>query len=206
MFEDDAWLNCHLDDLWIFDKLILAKKLGYICGPVGVDVPYPDYYIIRPCMNCMGMGRGATIEYLEQDTDILANNYDKLGYFWCEIFEGRHISVDYKTNPKSRSIIQGLTVEGFRNKNNPIWKWNKWVRIDEFVKFPKVLYALQGKYNCINCEFIDGKLIEVHLRPNHDIGDFNEIIPVWNDELSIPPKGYTYVEDKDYNRLGFFKR
>ena len=206
MFEDDAWLNCHLDDLWIFDKLILAKKLGYICGPIGVDVPYPDYYIIRPCMNCMGMGRGATIEYLEQDTDILANNYDKLGYFWCEIFEGRHISVDYITNSTNRSIIQGLTVEGFRNKKNPIWKWNKWVRIDEFVKFPKVLYALQGKYNCINCEFIDGKLIEVHLRPNHDIGDFNEIIPVWNDELSIPPEGYKYVEDKDYNRLGFFKR
>jgi len=29
---------------------------------------------------------------------------------------------------------------------------------------------------------------------------------VWEGELSIPPEGYTYVEDKDYNRLGFFKR
>ena len=206
MFEDDAWLNCHLDDLWIFDKLILAKKLGYTCGPIGVDVPKPGHYIIRPCMNCMGMGRGATIENLKQDTDVLANSYNKLGYFWCEIFEGRHISVDYKTNPKSRSIVQGLTVEGFRNKKNPIWKWDKWVRIDEFVKFPKVLYAVQGTYNCINCEFIDGKLIEVHLRSNQDMGNFNEVIPVWNDELTISPEGYTYVEDKDYHRLGFFKR
>jgi hypothetical protein len=206
MFEDEAWLNCHFNDLWIFDKLILSKKLGYTCGPIGVDVSKPGYYIIRPSMNCMGMGRGATFENLEQDTDALANNNNKLGYFWCEVFEGRHISVDYITNSKSRSIIQGITVEGFRNKNNPLWKWDKWVRIDEFIKFPKILYTLQGKYNCINCEFIGGKLIEIHLRPNPDMGEFKEIIPVWEGELSIPPKGYTYVKDKDYNRLGFFKR
>ena len=40
------------------------------------------------------------------------------------------------------------------------------------------------------------------------MGDYNEIIPVWEDELvsTTPPDGYIYVEDKDYNRLGFFKR
>ena len=190
MYEDEAWLNCHPDDLWIFDKLIVAKKLGYICGPVGVDVPKPGKYIVRPCVNIMGMGQGASFEYLTEDTDALTkynvytNNHNKLGYFWCEVFEGRHLSVDYKTNPNQRSIKQGLTVEGFRSKNNPLWKFDK----------------------CINCEFIGGKLIEVHLRPNHDIGDFNEAIPVWNDELTIPPKGYTYFEDEDYNRIGFFKK
>ena len=54
MWEDEAWLNCHNEDLWIFDKLILAKKLGYVCGPIGVDVPEPGYYIVRPCVNIMG--------------------------------------------------------------------------------------------------------------------------------------------------------
>ena len=212
MYEDEAWLNCHPDDLWIFDKLIVAKKLGYICGPVGIDVPKPGRYIVRPCVNIMGMGQGASIEYLTEDTDALTkynvytNNNNKLGYFWCEVFEGRHLSVDYKTNPNQRSIKQGLTVEGFRSKNNPLWKFDKWVRINEYIKFPKVLYALQGKYDCINCEFIGNKLIEVHLRPNHDIDDFNEAIPVWNNESITPPENYIYVEDKDYNRIGFFKR
>ena len=63
--DDDVWFDCHEDDLWIFDKLILSRKLGYVCGPVDADVPKPNHYIVRPCVNPAGMGRGATIEYID---------------------------------------------------------------------------------------------------------------------------------------------
>ena len=37
--EMNAWSNCALEDLWIFDKLIVAKKAGHLCGPRGIPVP-----------------------------------------------------------------------------------------------------------------------------------------------------------------------
>jgi len=60
--DSDAWLACHDDDLWIFDKAILAKKLGHISGPRGVNVPAAGEYIVRPVMNIMGMGRGGSLD------------------------------------------------------------------------------------------------------------------------------------------------
>lgn len=62
--DDETWLRCHIDDLWIFDKLIVSKKLGYVCGPHGVNVPQNGKYIVRPCVNLMSMGRGAFFQEL----------------------------------------------------------------------------------------------------------------------------------------------
>ena len=95
-------------------------------------VPKPDFYIVRPCVNLAGMSRGAQIRYLEKETTHLPP-----GHFWCEIFEGRHISVDFKLNNKSRTYSQDLTVEGFRDKKNPLWKFDRWIRVNEIIKFPK---------------------------------------------------------------------
>ena len=193
--DDDAWFDCHEDDLWIFDKLILSRKLGYICGPVDAYVPEPDHYIVRPCVNPAGMGRGATIEYIEKDTDHLP-----VGYFWCEIFQGRHLSVDYYHGN------QKLVTEGFRDKDNPLWKFNRWLRVDDEIDYPDILNELKGNYPTINCEFIGDNLIEVHLRGNYEMGKFSEIIPVWKGEEQSIMEGYTYVEHKDFNRLGFWKK
>lgn len=59
-----AWKNCHPDDLWIFDKLLLNKKFNYLCGPGCVPAPKADFYIVRPVMNLYGMGVGAEIKWL----------------------------------------------------------------------------------------------------------------------------------------------
>ena len=59
MDDDDAWELTHEEDLWIFDKLILSKRLGYQCGPVGGWAPESKEYIIRPCVNMVGMSKGA---------------------------------------------------------------------------------------------------------------------------------------------------
>jgi len=84
--DSEAWLNINHADLWIFDKLLLSKRLGYICGPTGVDVPAPGTYIVRPCTNLLGMGIGARFVDLVDCTDHLPP-----GYFWCEVLQS-HLS------------------------------------------------------------------------------------------------------------------
>ena len=182
----DEWSSIHPQDLWVYNKLQVSRVLGYECGPAGLLVPRPDFYIIRPCINFMGMGRYARIEYLEGDTEHLHP-----AEFWCEVFEGEHISVDYYKGQ------QELTVKGVRDPQDPLYKWKKWYKVDRVIPLPKLLQNLD--YNWINCEFIGNKLIEIHLRGNPDFRYNNDsVIPVWEGD-SVK----TYIEDNDYHRLGF---
>jgi len=191
--EDIFWKNADPDHLWLMDKLILSRKLGYTCGPTGLDVPMPGYYIVRPCVNLMGLGLGAEKVYIEKETMHLP-----LGYFWCEWFEGRHLSVDYQYG------LPKLCVEGFK-KPDTFTRWDRWVKTNDFVHFPDVLDDFIH-YPKVNCEFIGGKLIEVHLRGNPDFEeDIQEFIPVWNGQSTVPPKGYRYVDYPDvHDRIGAF--
>ena len=192
--DDKCWLDAHLDDLWIFNKLQLSRVLGYNCGPAGLAVPNPDFYCVRPCMNIMGMGIKSRIEWIEGSTEHLHP-----GEFWCEVFEGEHFSIDYKQE------IPVLAVKGEREKDSPLYKWKKWSKVNKNILFPEVLKSLKGKYNCINCEFIGDKLIEVHLRPNPDFNYGNsEAIPVWKGEDIKNIDGYVFVDDSDYERIGFY--
>ena len=197
--EEEVWKSIDPDDIWVLDKFILARKLGYICGPVGMDVLKDDWYILRPCKNALGLGLGASIEYLKADwggTDHLTP-----GYFWCEIFSGRHLSVDYNWG------IQRLCVEG-KKPDNTLTRWEEWTRIQESVPFPEVLGDYASKYEWINCEFIDGNLIEVHFRHNQDFaGGVTHFIPVWEGEDTNPPDGYKYIEYPDiHGRIGAYVR
>ena len=87
--ETQVWSIAHPEDLWVLDKLILSRHLNYTCGPVGVDVPKPAHYIIRPCVNALGLGIGTQKIFLTKSTDHLPT-----GYFWSEVFFGRQLSVD----------------------------------------------------------------------------------------------------------------
>ena len=190
--EDFVWQRTSPDHLWVFDKLILSRKLGYVCGPTGIDVPTPGYYIVRPCVNALGLGLGASKEYLKQDTTQLP-----VGFFWCEWFEGRHVSVDYKDG------VQVLAVEGTK-PDNTFTQWTKWHRVDDEFPLPSILTQFDEQY--LNCEYIDGKLIEVHFRRNEDF-DYatEEFIPVWEGENTTPPEGYSYIQYPDvHGRIGAF--
>jgi hypothetical protein len=69
--DKDVWESCPRDYLWIYDKLILAKKLNYSAGPAGLPVPEPNWYIIRPITNLRMMSRGARKIWLEpKDVDL----------------------------------------------------------------------------------------------------------------------------------------
>lgn len=191
--EDLFWKTADPDELWVMDKLILSRKLGYVCGPVGQDVPRPNVYIVRPCVNMLGLGLGTRKMIIEKDT--LSLPY---GYFWCEFFKGRHLSVDYHYGR------QVLCVEGFK-KNNTFTRWNKWVKTSDQVPFPKILDEFKYR-EWINCEFIGGKLIEVHFRKNSDFENgISEFIPVWKGQDIDPPKGYSFIEYPDiHGRIGAY--
>jgi hypothetical protein len=192
--EDIVWSNIDPDDIWILDKLILSRKMYYNSGPVGLDVPHPGHYIVRPCVNMMGLGLGAQKLWLEKDTCDLP-----VGHFWCEWFEGRHLSIDYHWGK------QTLAVEGIKPANT-FTRWSSWIRVADRIKLPGILDELATRHEWINCEFIGGKLIEVHLRHNEDFdGNIMYFIPVWEGESTVPPEGYTYRVYPDvHGRIGAF--
>jgi len=188
---NDEWNNIHPSDLWVYNKLFLSRVLGYKCGPIGTTVPRPDFYIIRPSFNLLGMGRFARKEWLYKYTDHIHP-----AEFWCEIFEGEHLSVDFHHQKAD------LVVLGTRDSKDPYYKWKKWEKVDRNIKFPEILKDLKGNYDWINCEFIDGNLIEVHFRRNPDFRYGNSVaIPVWDDEKI---ENMTFIKDTDYLRRGFY--
>ena len=196
-----SWKNAHKDDLWIFDKLIIAKKMDYVCGPVGVDVPQPNTYIIRPCVNIPGMGRGAKIRKIQKTTAHLS-----YGHFWCELFHGRHISVDYREGK------QVLAVEGFR-KEKELWRFSKWQKLDEEFPLPDIFQDLSTRYEYVNVEYVGGHVIEIHLRHNPDFVYGNTVAyPVWEDQILTTEEYHPevdfsqlkYVKSPDFKRIGFY--
>jgi hypothetical protein len=190
----DEWNSIHEEDLWVYNKLFLNHRLGHLCGPVGCPVPHPGYYIVRPSINLLGMGRFSRIEWIENYTDHLHPSE-----FWCEIFEGEHISVDFKDRKAD------LVVLGEKYSKDNLYKWKKWTRIERNIEFPKLLNNLKGNYRWINCEFIDNHLIEVHFRRNPDFRYGNTVaIPVWNDQEIENIDNLNFIDDKDYLRKGFY--
>jgi len=186
---NDEWNAIHHDDLWIYNKLQLSRVLGYQCGPVGTTVPKPDFYIVRPAINFLGMGRYARIEWIDKETDL-----DHPSEFWCEVFKGEHLSVDFHYKEAK------LVVRGIKDEKDPLYKWQKWEKVDRQVNFPPILENLKGNYDWINCEFIDGNLIEVHVRQNPDFRYDNEVaIPVWDDNFCENP---SFIKDSEYDTYG----
>lgn len=195
--EEGVWRLIEPDDIWVLDKLIVARKMGYVAGPVGTPVPFPGRYIVRPCVNPIGLGLNTTFENIQYSTDHLTP-----GHFWCEVFKGDHYSVDFFYGE------QYLTVKGYQDSDD-FTKWHKWVRDDnKYFDLPDILDEIPFKYPWVNCEFIDGHLIEVHLRMNPDfnhIDNQQEYIPVWKGQPVTPPAGYSYVADPDlHGRIGAF--
>lgn len=192
--EDKVWKTIDPDDLWVLDKLILSKKLYYNCGPVGLEVSKTGYYIVRPCVNMQGLGLGAQRVWLENSTKHLP-----VGYFWCEWFGGRHLSIDYHHGK------QVLAVEGHKPEDT-FTRWDHWVKVSDRISMPEIIKPFISKYEWINIEYIGKKVIEVHFRHNQDFEDnITHFIPVWEGESIDPPDGYTYKHYPDvHGRIGAF--
>ena len=166
----DVFDHIEPQDLWCMDKLILAKSLGYYCGPAGI-APTPDNYIVRPIMNLRMMSRGARIEYL--DSDSIPD-----GYFWCEVFSGRHLSFDYNYGS------QTLAVEGFRDSTR-LDRFSHWTKVTDVFELPDILQDIAARYKHFNVEVIGNRVIETHFRYNDDFANHTAttVVPVWSDEF-----------------------
>jgi hypothetical protein len=194
--DSDIWSQCPVEYLWIYDKLIVARKQGILAAPAGIPVPHPATYIVRPITNIRMMSRGASKQWLtSQDSNSVPD-----GYFWTECLEGRHISVDFHYG------VQELTVEGFRDDPNRLDRFSRWQRIDESYKFPLILGELWRMTPWINVEYIGDKIIEVHLRWNDDFSNHSSdvIHPVWCDDPMPQPPNTTWYPSTAGDRLGFW--
>ena len=179
-----------------FNKLWLSEMLGYKCGPGGTDIPEDGVYVVRPIYNLGGMGAGAKVVDLKKD------DYRSVppGYFWCEYFEGPHLSGDYRYVTGQIPYWEPLSCwEGINYPIN-LSKFVEWKRHPQAPKVPKSFNELSD-VAVINVEFIGDKPIEVHLRKTVD-PDYDHMIPVW--KSSYPEfiehyemAGYEYIESWD---------
>lgn len=189
LYDEEIWNKVSVDDLWIYDKLILSRKLNHICGPAGVDLPCPGDYIVKPITNIQGMGLGSYYKtFTTTKTDCL-----QPGTFWMEIFQGQHLSVDV-VDGKTDVIYEGI-------RNGPT-RFSRWSKLEFDITHPDFIIDMSHKYGVVNYESIGGKIIEVHLRPNPDWikHKAKELIPIWKGD-EIPTEDFVYDEDGD--RIGF---
>lgn len=195
-----------------FNKLWLAERLGYDCGPGGIAPSKSGVYVVRPIYNLYGMGVYTRFQYISSEQ----NNTVEPGFFWCERFTGDHISVTMSFIHGTKPSWEIHNVwQGFHDDLERPSKFSKWVRLshDKCPEIPNILKELSA-IEKINVEFIGGNLIEVHLRSSFE-PDFDEIIPVWTSdyyEKKIKYKDtHTYIEDFDdagghmqVARMGFY--
>lgn len=216
VYDNDAWHH-YPQHRSFFNKLELSLKLGYTAGPSGVNVPNNNEYIVRPIMNLNGMGVGASKTYITTDNLTAVPP----GYFWCEYFYGNHISIDYEWQQKDYGppvLCPIFAAQGYRS-DLELYRFNSWRQIQiPYIPLPEWISVLSDVPR-INIEFINDKIIEIHLRAGVDFPPgATEIIPKWSDmpddECAIfTRQGFKYIDNfddaegqLDIKRLGFYYR
>lgn len=193
MEDQDAW-ELYPQHRWIFNKLEVAQRLGYDCGPACIPVSRSGKYIIRPIYNLYGMGVGAHFLNIDISQAKEMNNHALIppGYFWCEFFEGTHYSIDFKrTNapPKSKFCWEPFSTMIGEKDENQLTKFASWSKIENISLTPPDICNNLDGVETINVEFIGDKPIEIHLRSGNDVMyDLpmgTKLIPVWDSDEGL---------------------
>lgn len=205
MEDTDAYLKYPTHRKW-FNKLWLAEKFGYVCGPAGVEIPETGMYVIRPIYNLAGMGAGASVKKLAK------GDFTSVppGYFWCEYFDGRHYSANYQWKSDVKIGGKWIGLNCWEGTNMPInlSKFVEWKRTRSIPVLSHCFKELGDNVVHLNVEFIDDKPIEVHLRLSPD-PDYAHIIPVWASDLGVKKEhmelhGFEFIEAYD-NANGYIE-
>ena len=177
-----------------YNKLWLSEHLGYYCGPAGIGPPESNHYIVRPIMNLSGMGVGSSRMWID------AGDTTKVppGYFWCELFEGRHLSITYQL-ADDMTYEPKHSYEGFKDSSGTFLEWKLTSDTIELPRWVQKQIA-QGNVSVCNAEFIGPRLIEVHLRDTPD-PLVDSMFPVWKGDTIMVDKlsklGYSYLNSYD---------
>jgi hypothetical protein len=96
-------------------------------------------------------------------------------------------------------------VEGFRDSER-LDRFCRWEKIQHVCEFPTVLGDLYCTQPWINVEYVDGHIIEVHLRWNDDFSNHasDVIYPVWADAPIDQPPNSDWYPSASGDRLGFY--
>jgi hypothetical protein len=211
MEDTEAYLKYPKQRKWM-NKLWLAEKFGYVCGPAGVEIPETGTYVVRPIYNLAGMGACASVQKLAKgDHTSIAP-----GYFWCEYFDGKHYSANYEWKMNDHVGGKWVGLNCWEGINMPInlSRFVEWRRSNHIPTLHHSFKALGENVTHLNVEFINDKPIEVHLRlspnPVYDL-----LIPVWASDIGKKKEhmelhGFEFIEDyEDANgyiddpRIGF---
>ena len=192
MTDTEAYALHTKDKIW-YNKFIVASLCGYNTG-IG-HIPRNGNYVVKPMMNLQGCGIGAQMGFFRKGDSIPENT------FWSEVFEGRHITIDYSRI--DGAWCQGSTFEGFKTDPKNLLQFSMWRRVSYPYKLLPIFDVIHA--NCCNIEIIGNKIIEVHLRHNTDPVQYDVFIPIW-DCNQVCPSGFTRIEDSEDHpgRLGFF--
>lgn len=141
-------------DKWAANKLMLAERLGYNCGPIGIDPPN-GRYCLRPQNSIRGLGHGGwfdvTVDYSQNQVMPIVP-----GYFWCEWFDGDHIFTTFINDVAVHASRNPVTNDIMRTTGN-----TRFGNTGEAVTLPA---ALQGLSRYLQVESIEDKIIEVSFR------------------------------------------
>ncbi len=178
MYDHEVWPLFQHHHNW-FNKLWVAERYGYKCGPSGVAPTEDGTYVIRPIYNLSGMGVGAHVKKIK------AGDYHAVpaGYFWCEYLHGDHYSVNYKWKHSYYEGGSWEPVSSWKGVNYPVnlTKFAEWKRSNVMPNLKD--YDMDVLYDAgeINVEFKGKSIIEVHLRHSPD-PDYDKFIPVWESD------------------------
>lgn len=181
-----AW-EAYPEYRWVFNKLELALRLGYQCGPACVSIKKAGDYIVRPIYNLRGCGIGAKKLFLDPKIhaeDMILHKFIPPGYFWCEYFVGNHFSIDYKR--ENNQWIPFSAMIGTHENEDNLVKFEVWEKIEiPNLKLPNFIQNIDVEY--INVESKNDKIFEIHLRPgNKEIWDLpmgSKLHPLWDDDI-----------------------
>lgn len=151
---------------FIYNKLFLFQYQNIDCDPMPI---FPNEYpiVIKPIINLMGMGLNA----IKINNDIEFKQHLTNNHFWCKYIDGEHLSWDIIV--RNGIIIYFCCFKGYKNKIFGAFNYWKLVNKKTLPKIIKKLIKdhLKGYTGCLNCETINNKIIECHLR----IGDADQL-------------------------------
>jgi len=153
----------------LYNKKFIAESQNIRCGTQTDISNILDQeltltnVIVRPMTNLGGMGKGT---YYLNDIDKISEISKK--DFWCEIFQGEHISIDIFHN--KYGILGSI---GFKGIPGKLFTFNYWEYLPNYQLPPNIILwintHLKEFVGVFNLELIDNKIIECHLR----MGDLN---------------------------------
>lgn len=211
LYDEDCW-GKYPQYREFFNKMWVAEKMGYLSGPGGVRIPKSGMYCVRPIYNLDGMGKGTTIKYLVE-----GDSSTPPGYFWCEYFEGTQYSVDFARDESQNWYIKLAVEAGIDSKTKMFscYKFSYWKKlgIEHYYKFkrPQLLDKIYN-VDTVNVEYIDDKVVEIHLRGNPDFEghSFTQLDVCWASDKKEYDASWTFIPSVERleqdTRLGFYAK